>query len=47
MIPAEQFPLMLAAGKEMFDFDRQFQQGLQFIIGGSRPSGDVPGSKRG
>jgi len=39
MIPAEQFPLTLTAGKEMFDFDRQFQQGLHLIIRGSRPSG--------
>lgn len=45
MIPAEQFPLTLAASKEMFDFDRQFQQGLQLIIRGSRPLGDVPRSK--
>ena len=41
MIPAEQFPLTLAAGQEMFDFDRQFQEGLQLIIRGSRPSRDV------
>lgn len=47
MIPAEQFPLTLAAGKEMFDFDRQFQQGLQLIIRGSHPLGDVPRSKAG
>ena len=45
MIPAEQFPLTLAAGKEMFDFDRQFHQGLQLIIRGSRSSGDMPRSK--
>ena len=39
MIPAEQFPLVLAAGEEMFDFDRQFLQGLQLIVRGLRPSG--------
>ena len=39
MIPAEQFPLVLAAGEEMFDFERQFQQGLQLIVRGLRPSG--------
>jgi len=39
MIPAEQFPLTLAAGEEMFDFDRQFQQGLQLIVRGLRASG--------
>ena len=38
MIPAEQFPLVRAAGEEMFDFDRQFQQGLQLIVRGLRPS---------
>jgi TetR/AcrR family transcriptional regulator, tetracycline repressor protein len=37
MVPAEQFPLVLAAGEEMFDFDRQFQQGLQLIVRGLRP----------
>ncbi len=37
MVPAEQFPLVLAAGEEMFDFDRQFQQGLQLIVHGLRP----------
>jgi AcrR family transcriptional regulator len=39
MVPAEQFPLVLAAGEEMFDFDRQFQQGLQLIVRGLRPPG--------
>ena len=39
MIPAEQFPLAIAAGEEMLDFDRQFQQGLQVIVRGLRPSG--------
>jgi len=38
MIPAEQFPLTLAAGKEMFDFDTQFQRGLQLIVRGLRLS---------
>ena len=37
MIPAEEFPLTLAAGEEMFDFDQQFQQGLQLIVRGLRP----------
>jgi TetR/AcrR family transcriptional regulator, tetracycline repressor protein len=36
MFPAEQFPLALAAGEEMFDSDRQFQQGLQLIVRGLR-----------
>src|SRR5215469_10975749 len=39
MIPEEQFPLVLAAGEEMSDFERQFQQGLQLIVRGLRPSG--------
>jgi hypothetical protein len=34
MIPAERFPLVLAAGEEILDFERQFQQGLQLIVRG-------------
>jgi TetR/AcrR family transcriptional regulator, tetracycline repressor protein len=38
MRPAEKFPLVLAAGEEMSDFDRQFQKGLQLIVRGVHPS---------
>jgi hypothetical protein len=31
--------MTLAAGEEIFDFDRQFQQGLQLIVRGLHPSG--------
>jgi TetR/AcrR family transcriptional regulator, tetracycline repressor protein len=35
-IDREQFPLALAAGKEMYKFDEQFEQGLRIIIRGLR-----------
>ncbi len=35
-IGREQFPLTLAAGKEMYKFDEQFEQGLRIIIRGLR-----------
>ncbi len=36
LIPADQFPLAIAAGEAMVDFDKQFQQGLQLIVQGIR-----------
>jgi hypothetical protein len=35
-IDGERFPLALAAGKQMYEFDEQFEQGLRIIIGGIR-----------
>ena len=38
-IDPQRFPLALAAGKEMHDFDKQFEQGLEIILRGLRPTG--------
>jgi len=38
-IDPERFPLALASGDEMYNFDQQFEKGLRIIIRGLSPSG--------